>query len=140
MRYEGITDPAQYKIAENILIPLGEYFQIQDDYFDCYVPPEKLGKIGTDILDGKNSWPINVALKHANPTQRQILQDNYGRKDKECEGKVKDVFREVGVEEKFFAYKAETREHIYRSIGAVSEGQTLKKDVFLAFADKIFGS
>jgi len=42
------------KIAENILIPLGEYFPHQDDYLDCFAPPELLGKIGTDILDNKN--------------------------------------------------------------------------------------
>ena len=42
------------------------------------------------------------------------------------------------MEERFFAYKAETRENIYLSISALSEGRTLKNGVFFAFADKIF--
>ena len=50
MRMVGITDESAYKLALSILLPLGEYFQVQDDYLDCYAPPEVLGKIGTDIL------------------------------------------------------------------------------------------
>lgn len=46
----GIEDQAQYDAALKILIPLGEYFQIQDDYLDAFADPEVLGKIGTDIL------------------------------------------------------------------------------------------
>jgi farnesyl diphosphate synthase len=40
---------------------------------DCYGDPEFIGKIGTDILDNKCSWLINVALQKASPEQRQIL-------------------------------------------------------------------
>lgn len=46
----GITDEEAYKLALAILLPMGEYFQVQDDYLDCYASPEVLGKIGTDIL------------------------------------------------------------------------------------------
>jgi farnesyl diphosphate synthase len=50
MRMVGIQDEQAYELALSILLPLGEYFQVQDDYLDCYAPPEVLGKIGTDIL------------------------------------------------------------------------------------------
>ena len=95
----GIEDQAQYDAALKILIPLGEYFQIQDDYLDAFADPEVLGKVGTDILvsplasaqmstgpngkDNKCSWNINIALANATPEQRQILDDNYGRKSSE---------------------------------------------------------
>ncbi|KAI0682172.1 isoprenoid synthase domain-containing protein, partial [Cerioporus squamosus] len=68
------NDP--YELAQSILIPLGEYFQV-------------LGKIGTDIIDDKCSWCINTALALATPEQRKILDENYGRKDAEAEKRVK---------------------------------------------------
>lgn len=73
MQISGIQDDRAYKAAEDILIPMGEYFQIQDDFLDCYADPETLGKIGTDILDNKCSWVINTALAHVTPDQRAIL-------------------------------------------------------------------
>lgn len=36
-----------FDVALSILLQIGEYFQIQDDFLDYYVPPELLGKIGT---------------------------------------------------------------------------------------------
>ena len=44
MRMCGLSDENAYKHALDILIPLGEYFQVQDDYLDCYGTPEMIGK------------------------------------------------------------------------------------------------
>lgn len=102
------TNQDPYKTALSILLPLGEYFQAQDDYLDYSAPPHVLGKIGTDIIDNKCSWCINTALRHCTPSQRLILEQNYGKKDKvvdeegrvvvdggsggECEKRVREVF------------------------------------------------
>jgi farnesyl diphosphate synthase len=67
------SDPDYYKLALDILLPLVEYFQIQDDYLDYAGTPEQIGKIGTDILDNKCSWCINAALARATPAQRLRL-------------------------------------------------------------------
>jgi farnesyl diphosphate synthase len=73
MRYAGITDPAIYMQAKIVLIRLGEYFQVQDDYLDCYGDPAVTGKVGTDIEDNKCGWLVVEALRLASPDQRKIL-------------------------------------------------------------------
>ena len=47
-----------YAHAKSILLPPGEYFQIQDDFLDYSVMLEVWGKIGTDT---KCSWVVNTA-------------------------------------------------------------------------------
>lgn len=78
MQMSGVTNEASYKKALDILLPLGEYFQVQDDYLDCYGKPEQIGKIGTDILDNKCGWLINTAIGIATPEQRKVLDVSFG--------------------------------------------------------------
>ncbi|WWD18966.1 hypothetical protein CI109_103423 [Kwoniella shandongensis] len=141
MRVHGIDDKEAYDLALSILIPLGEYFQVQDDYLDCYGKPEHIGKIGTDILDNKCSWNVNTALKYATPEQRKILDDNYGQKDSIAESRVKDIFSAapISIPERFEAYEKESYEKINGLIESVNEEKTgLKKEVFKSFLAKVY--
>lgn len=81
--------PCSYKDAEafrqskTILLEMGHFFQVQDDFLDCFGNPEVTGKIGTDIEDNKCSWLAVVAMQRANAEQKQIMIDCYGQKGKE---------------------------------------------------------
>jgi farnesyl diphosphate synthase len=41
----GITEKAVFDQAREILCIMGEYFQVQDDYLDCYGDPTHIGKV-----------------------------------------------------------------------------------------------
>lgn len=132
-----------YELAKSILIPLGEYFQIQDDFLDFSGTPEQIGKIGTDIIDNKCSWCINTALAVATPEQRKILDDNYGRKGKEEEARVKEVFEAVGVRERYAEYEQGVYTKLTDAINAIPEGEkdqqgVLRREVFTSFLLKIY--
>jgi farnesyl diphosphate synthase len=136
--YAGFATPKNLKQAEGILVPMGEYFQIQDDYLDNFADPETLGKIGTDIQDNKCSWLVNQALKISTPEQRKVLEENYGRKDSAKEAKVKALFDELNLKKIYTDYEDEKVADIKKKIAAVDESEGLKKSVFEAFLAKIY--
>lgn len=138
MYMSGINDEKDLKQVRDILIPLGEYFQIQDDYLDCFGTPEQIGKIGTDIKDNKCSWVINQALLIATPEQRQLLDDNYGKKDDESEQKCKDLFKQLGIEKIYHDYEESIVAKLRKQIDQIDESRSLKKDVLTAFLGKVY--
>ena len=134
----GAATEANLRQAKQVLLPLGAYFQVQDDYLDCYGDPAVIGKIGTDIQDNKCGWVINVALQRASPEQRKILDENYGIKDAEAEKRVKEVFNQLDIEPYYHEYEEKVAGEIRTMIDSVDESQGLKKQVFTAFFDKIY--
>ncbi|KAL8934987.1 MAG: hypothetical protein Q9216_005636 [Gyalolechia sp. 2 TL-2023] len=138
LHYLSLATPKNLKQSHEILIPLGEYFQVQDDYLDAYGAPEVIGKIGTDIQDNKCSWVINQALERASPEQRKVLDECYGRKDEEKEAQVKKVFEELELEKVYLAYEEKAVGKIRELIEKVDESEGLKKEVFEQFLEKIY--
>ena len=134
----GLATPKNLKQAENILIPLGEYFQIQDDYLDNFGKPEHIGKIGTDIMDNKCSWLVNQALQRATPEQRKVLEENYGHKDKAKETAVKKLYDEMALEQIYKDYEEKRVAEIREMIAAVDESEGLRRTVFESFLGKIY--
>ncbi|RHZ57219.1 bifunctional (2E,6E)-farnesyl diphosphate synthase/dimethylallyltranstransferase [Aspergillus thermomutatus] len=136
--YLELATPENLQQTHDILIPLGQYFQVQDDYLDAYGDPAVIGKIGTDIQDNKCSWMINQALQRCNAEQRQLLDTAYGRKDSELEAKVKALYKELDLERVYKEYEEKTVGEIRSKIAAIDESQGLKKEVFEAFLGKIY--
>ena len=138
MHLTGTATQQNLKQAEDILIPMGEYFQVQDDYLDNYAHPDQLGKIGTDIQDNKCSWLVNQALKSCSKDQRKVLEENYGRKDAGCEKKVKAVFDELQLDKEYAKYEEMRVGELRKKIANVDESGGLKKGVFEEFLRKIY--
>ena len=138
LHYLQLATPRNLQQAHDILIPTGVYFQVQDDYLDVYGSPEQIGKIGTDIQDNKCGWAINEAMQLASAEQKKVLEENYGRKDKEKETRVKKVFAELQLEQRYLDYEEREVGKIKALIAAVDESQGLKKAVFESFLGKIY--
>ncbi|KAI3616694.1 farnesyl pyrophosphate synthetase [Moniliophthora roreri] len=155
-----------YEVAKSILLPLGEYFQVQDDFLDFSGTPAQIGKVGTDIVDNKCSWVVNTALALATPEQRKVLDANYGVKPNEeekakaralaaknngeeqgylgeAEKRVKALFEEIGIREKYREYEEGVYKSLTEMIDAIPEGApgeqgVLRKEVFTSFLGKIY--
>ncbi|KAJ2848027.1 Farnesyl pyrophosphate synthetase [Coemansia brasiliensis] len=131
------ADSPAFKVAMDILIPLGIYFQVQDDYLDCCGDPDFIGKIGTDIEDNKCSWMVVQALDRASPEQRKILDENYGRKKPaEHALRVKQVYKELDIEGLYKKYEDQAIAEIQDKISKVDES-LVPKQVFTAFLNKV---
>lgn len=131
----GITDDKAYKLAEDICIEMGRYFQIQDDYLDCYGAPEVIGKIGTDIEDAKCCWLVCTALQSATAAQKKVITEHYGRKEASSVAKIKALYKELKMEQRFLDYEAAS----YKKLSAQIQGQSLlPKPVFTSLLEKIY--
>lgn len=133
-----LATPKNLQQSKDILIAMGEYFQVQDDYLDAYADPKVLGKIGTDIQDNKCSWLVNQALQRASAKQRAVLEENYGKRDKEKEARVKELYAELRLDEVYSQYEEKIVGEIRQMIAKVDESEGLKKQVFEEFLKKIY--
>ena len=138
LHYLQLASPENLKQCEHVLIPLGEYFQAQDDYLDAYGTPEQIGKVGTDIQDNKCSWVVNTALARCSPEQRKVLDDNYGRKDSAAEQRVKHIYAELRLDQVYTDWEEQTVAKLRERIANVDESRGLKKAVFEAFLARIY--
>lgn len=136
--YLQLATPTNLKQAHDILIPMGEYFQVQDDYLDAFGDPSVIGKIGTDIKDNKCGWLINQALLICTPEQRQLLDENYGKKDDAKEAKVKKLYEELQLERRYQDYEEKRVGEIRKMIDSVDGSEGLTKQVFESFLAKIY--
>jgi farnesyl diphosphate synthase len=122
--------------AERVLIPLGIFFQAQDDYLDFYGDPQLIGKFGTDIEEGKCSWLYLKALdllSQENSQNLLILKDNYGKRDPKFVKIVKEIFADLKLDQHFKEYE----ERIKIEIMDLSTPPQLRS-IFEYFCDRIF--
>lgn len=104
--------------VKNILIDMGIYFQVQDDYLDCFGDPKMIGKIGTDIQDFKCSWLVVKALELCNGEQKKVLLENYGKADEAKVAKVKALYNDLDLQGEFAEYESKSYQKLTSSIEA----------------------
>lgn len=129
----------EHQVAEKILLKMGFLFQMQDDFLDCFGDPTVIGKIGTDIEDGKCCWPIVTALQICSPKEELILKQNYGIKSEEAVNQIKIIYNDLGLIE---IYKKQ-EQLIYQEICSLIDIQlkscrNLNPKIFYRLLSKIY--
>nr|QAX24807.1 farnesyl diphosphate synthase 2 [Matsumurasca onukii] len=136
MHMADINDPEKHRQAKTLLLEMGNFFQVQDDYMDCFGDPEVTGKVGTDIEDGKCSWLAVVALQRCKPDQRKVLEECYGSSDPEKVKAVKEIYNQINLPHIFATYEEESYNLITMHIQQLSAG--LNHDLFFKMLDTIY--
>uniref|UniRef100_A0A8C4ZRL0 Farnesyl pyrophosphate synthase n=1 Tax=Gadus morhua TaxID=8049 RepID=A0A8C4ZRL0_GADMO len=126
MYMAGINSEVEHNNAKHILLEMGEFFQIQDDYLDCYGDPAVTGKIGTDIQDNKCSWLV----------QRAELEACYARHDEASVQRVKALYSTLQMEDLYHRHEEDSYRRLQELIAR--HAQNLPHSVFLNFAKKIY--
>jgi len=119
-----------------VTLEMGHFFQIQDDYLDCFGDEEVTGKMGTDIQDCKCSWLFVQAFQAAAPEQREFLLANYGINEQAKIDAVKKLYREIGLEQKYKNFEDSSYNTISEHIMQMSPG--LPKSLFIDMINKIY--
>ena len=108
MRMAGIDGEKEHANAKKILLEMGEFFQIQDDYLELFGDPSVTGKFRTDIQDNKCSCLVFQCLLRATLQQHQILEENFERKDPEKVAQVKAMYKVRELPAVFLKYEEDS--------------------------------
>nr|AGQ04160.1 farnesyl diphosphate synthase [Lavandula angustifolia] len=106
----------KHTLVKDVLIDMGIYFQVQDDYLDCFGEPEKIGKIGTDIEDFKCSWLVVKALELCNEEQKKTLFEHYGKENPDDVSKIKALYNDLNLQGVFAEFESKSYEKLTSSI------------------------
>ncbi|KAK4872379.1 hypothetical protein RN001_014408 [Aquatica leii] len=81
--------------------------QASNDMLDCYGNYNTFCRIGKDIENGKCTWLSATAVKHASQNQLELFLKNYGKKEVQCQEIVKNIYKEIGIIDKYKKFKSD---------------------------------
>lgn len=136
MQMTGWNDPEVFRQSRTILLEIGQFFQIQDDFLDVFGDPTVTGKLGTDIQDNKCSWLAVVCNQRASKQQKEILKECYGSSDPEKVQRVKQLYEELGLPTVYTIYEEDSYQIISTHIQQTSRG--LPHAIFFKIMEKIY--
>ncbi|XP_055917258.1 farnesyl pyrophosphate synthase [Eupeodes corollae] len=136
MHLAGFKDAEAFRQAKTILLEMGHFYQVQDDFLDCFGNPEVTGKLGTDIQDNKCSWLAVVCMQRANDDQKKIMAECYGKNDPAKIARVKQLYKELGLPNTYATYEEESYNMIKTHIQQTSRG--VPHELYLQVLNKIY--
>ncbi|KAL9912455.1 farnesyl pyrophosphate synthase isoform 1-T1 [Glossina fuscipes fuscipes] len=136
MHLAGLKDAEALRQTKMIAMEIGHFFQVQDDFLDCFGKPEVTGKLGTDIQDNKCSWLAVVCMQRANDEQKAAMLECYGKTEPDKVAQVKELYKTLGLPNTYADYEQESYNMIKTHIQQTSRG--VPQDTFLEVLNKIY--
>eukprot|EP00300_Choanocystis_sp_HF-7_P042178 c8951_g1_i1.p2 GENE.c8951_g1_i1~~c8951_g1_i1.p2 ORF type:complete len:165 (+),score=44.89 c8951_g1_i1:700-1194(+) len=136
MTFAGEDSDGTFDSARELCLELGEYFQVQDDYLDCFGDESTTGKAGTDIQDAKCTWLVCQAMLRASEAQRKVISENYGSWEMDKIGRVKAIYAELGLQHLYVEYQEEAKRRIEAKISVFEPARF--RPVFMFLLHKIY--
>ncbi|XP_031348807.1 farnesyl pyrophosphate synthase-like isoform X2 [Photinus pyralis] len=116
----GKLNHEEFKPHFDVLFEMSYFFQLQNDFLDCFGNSGITGKEGTDIQEGKCTWLIMTAVRRANASQRRALSENYGKRNTESVRIVRNLYEELMIPKTYFALEDNVSNLIYKRTREVS--------------------
>ncbi|XP_072381653.1 farnesyl pyrophosphate synthase-like [Diabrotica undecimpunctata] len=128
----NIDDKDAHNFSEEISMTLSHFMKFEDDFNGVFNPISDIEKITTDTPEGRPSWLAVQAYQRSSPAQKTILEENYGKANKESVLKCYELFKELKLDEVFMKYKEDLYNHIFLSIHK-NTPKELPKELYLNF-------
>nr|KAI8759763.1 farnesyl pyrophosphate synthase-like [Biomphalaria glabrata] len=133
------TDEDHLSKVRTVLLEIGLFVQIEDDYMDCFGDPEVPGQFGNDIEERKCTWLIVRALEVATEEQKKDLMSLYNRCHQdgaEAVSKVKRLYRDLSLEELFQQFKQESLDKVILMINSLET--KIPKSVLVGVVNAVY--
>eukprot|EP00924_Labyrinthula_sp_SR-Ha-C_P015776 snap_masked-scaffold_4-processed-gene-9.20-mRNA-1 protein AED:0.27 eAED:0.27 QI:0/-1/0/1/-1/1/1/0/354 len=127
--------PKNMQKTKEIMMKMGHYFQVQDDYLDCFGDESVIGKIGTDIQDAKCGWLVCQALKIADEDQKSTIQEHYGVDEEESIQEIKKIYNKLNLVQVYANYEEKVYKELLKDI---EETKSVPSGIFLGLLQKIY--
>jgi hypothetical protein len=124
-----------YDSVLEIVLPLGEYTQMQGEYFESragHAPKHR-------------SWCFDVVQTTGSPRQLATLETHFGKEDSTSQLHVRSVFEEAGIDARYGQYAEDAYARISGLIDALPELQSpngdavLRRSVFRTLLEEVHG-
>ncbi|KAH9003111.1 farnesyl diphosphate synthase [Lactarius hatsudake] len=116
-----LDDTSYYECVLDILLPLGEYAQIQTEYLDSC----------TGDLPKNRSWCFDAVRTSGTPAQLATLETHFGKPERTSRLHVQTVFAEAGIDARYAQYSEDAYSRISALIDALPEWHNPSGDAIL---------
>lgn len=132
----GNKDPETHRQVKTIQMEMAQFFQVQNNFLDCFGDPKALGRPGTDIENGKITWLSVVACQRASSQQMKLLQECYGQNNPEKVALVKELYNTLELPFMYKIYGDQCYDLICTQVQ--QNTKNLPHKLFFKFLEKIY--